>query len=126
MSLKPSTEFIPGQQPAEAWQKWRDTFELYVTATELNSKPKEQKRALFLYVIGPVGYQIYETYKFNKEKSEVTAENILEAINTYYKPYKNTTYKFNKEKSEVTAENILEAINTYYKPYKNTTYIFEV
>ncbi|KAK9692816.1 hypothetical protein QE152_g34904 [Popillia japonica] len=79
-------------EPAEAWQKWRDTFELYITATELNSKPKEQKRALLLYVIGPVGYQIYETYKFNKEKTEVTAENILEAISTYYKPYKNTTY----------------------------------
>ena len=51
---------------AEAWRKWRQSFELYLLASGGDEFPPARKRALFLHCIGEEGVELYNTMEFAK------------------------------------------------------------
>ena len=67
---------------AEKWRKWKKKFKIYMEATESSSKSDEAKIAIILYTLGDEAQEIYETFKFTKERNG-NFEAVLEAFEAY-------------------------------------------
>ncbi|CAH1106216.1 unnamed protein product [Psylliodes chrysocephalus] len=110
MSFKQPEQFNPGEYCAQSWEKWRQSFELFMDAEDLNSKPVRRQRSTLPYVLGPIGLELYNTFVFVDEEGEklagdaISVEIILDSFSQHYKPFKNVTYaryKLFSEKQKV-------------------------
>lgn len=100
-TLKQPRAFEPGNNPAEAWEKWRQLIEIYWIAADLDKKPIKTQKATLLHILGEEGIALYNTFEFqiepdaeaNQDLDEVlNVETILDAFSEHYTPYKNETY----------------------------------
>lgn len=48
-SLQQLQPISAGDNPAEAWTKWRTRFEVYLTATGMDTKAAKRQKALLLH-----------------------------------------------------------------------------
>ena len=106
--LKPPTEMVfstdDGSSIAEKWRCWRQAMELYLNLS-IPDKSDKEKCAVFLYVIGSTGRDIYNSMVFgNDEKDKINV--LFKKFEDYCKPKQNIAverYKFNmrlQDKSE--------------------------
>ena len=81
----------------ENWKIWKQNFKFYLIATEYTEKSQEVKAGLFLHCVGDSARQLYNTLTFDTEGDNLKYDKILEKLDAYVTPKKNTTfcrYKF--------------------------------
>ena len=77
---------------AENWRKWKQRFELYMTASGNDSKSDETKSAILLHVAGPEALEIYNTFTWDAEADKKKLDKIMEKFEAYCTPRKNVTW----------------------------------
>lgn len=50
---------------AENWKKFKQRFDVYMTATGASEKGDKQKACIFLHVVGEEAVQVYDTFVFD-------------------------------------------------------------
>ena len=85
-----------GTSVAETWRKWRQSMELFLTLAMTGKTEREQCSA-FLYIIGPAGRDIYNTFNVSdQDKNKISI--LFQKFEGYCKPKQNVTverYRFN-------------------------------
>uniref|UniRef100_T1IAR0 Retrotransposon gag domain-containing protein n=1 Tax=Rhodnius prolixus TaxID=13249 RepID=T1IAR0_RHOPR len=101
---------------AANWQFWRQKFENYLQATEINKKPEVTQCAQLLHLIGNEGIRIYNTFNFEAtEKDKINS--LLNKFENYFMPKKNLEYERYKFFSRKQIEG--ESIEQYTTDLKN-------
>ncbi|KAJ8033077.1 hypothetical protein HOLleu_23209 [Holothuria leucospilota] len=85
--LKPPTtpDFEASDLP-QMWKRWKEEFMLYMDLA-MNNQSTEIKKKMLLYLLGPKGREIYETF----EIVPITVSCILDAFDKHCDPEKNET-----------------------------------
>ena len=76
---------------AETWKTWKNSFQIFLQATESDKKNDLVKSSILLHCIGKQCKEIYDTFEFN-EGQEMQFNTIIEKFDNYFKPRKNLTY----------------------------------
>ena len=81
------------------WKRWKQNYEIYACANELEKKSSKVQIANFLYAIGEDAVDIYNSFdieqKYDKDnkESELKIETIMEKFDSHFIPKVNTTYE---------------------------------
>ena len=75
---------------SHSWKLWLKHFDLYLTATEKDTKGDKIKTSIFLTCIGQKGREIYETFTF-EPGDEMKLAPVLHKVSEYCNPRKNIT-----------------------------------
>lgn len=78
---------------SENWRRFRQRFELYLTAIGGANKPDKVQSSLFLHVAGEEAVEVYNTFTFEEEGDEHKLTKIMEKFDNYCNPKKNITYE---------------------------------
>ena len=81
---------------SENWRRFRQSFELYLTAAGGASKSAKVQSSLFLHIAGEEAVEVYNTLTFDEEDDRLKLAIILEKIEEYCNPRKNITYEMYK------------------------------
>ena len=76
---------------ADVWKKWKDSFQIFMQATESNAKPDMTKSSILLHCIGPQAKEIYDTMQF-AEGDSMKYDVIIRKYDEYFNPRKNLTF----------------------------------
>ena len=74
------------------WKIWKQSFTLFMTATEHNGKSDEVKTSLLLHCIGEKTREVYNTFAFSSIEDSMKYNKVLEHFEAYFGPRKNITY----------------------------------
>ena len=77
---------------SENWKKFKQRFNLYLSASGADEKEDKQKSCLLLHVIGEDALEIYNNFTFTAG-DEYKLDKILEKFQAYCTPKKNVTYE---------------------------------
>lgn len=97
---------------SENWRRWRQKFEIYVTATNLTAQPNTRQVALLLHIIGDEALDKFNTFEISNVDKE-DPNKVLTAFENYCSPKKNESvesYFFftrNQKEDESLSEYIL-------------------
>ena len=96
-NLHPPEKLVLDGNLKENFRKFKQQFEINITATEIKDKTADIQRATLLHVIGPDADEIFNTFKWN-EDGDNTGDNkkvdkILEKYKNYCSPQCNVTYE---------------------------------
>lgn len=58
-----------GANVAEKWRKWKQTMELYLKLA-MSGKSEKSKCEVFLYTVGQVGRDIFNTMSFTEDETD--------------------------------------------------------
>lgn len=75
----------------ENWRKWRQYFEIYCVATEIEKKAEKVKCAILLHYIGEECIDIYNTFGLSPDEQKVDI--ILQKFENYFVPKSSETYE---------------------------------
>ena len=78
---------------AENWRRWRQRFELYMTASGNDSKEEGTKSAILLHVAGPEALEVYNTFTWEEEADKRKVAKIMEQFESYCMPRKNVVWE---------------------------------
>ena len=117
--LEPPAGLILTGNVAENWKKFKQRFDVYMTASGAGEKEDKQKACILLHVIGEEALQVYNTFQFG-EGQEFELDTILEKFERYCTPKKNTTYERHKfftrvQRSEETIDQYVTELRTMTK-----------
>ncbi|KAH7976840.1 hypothetical protein HPB52_020470 [Rhipicephalus sanguineus] len=92
--LQPPAHFEPGDNPQQAWDDWKEAYNIYEQACEYATKPTTTRRALLLHVLGPHGCRVAQTFPPPPpttvgEQPTDQFTYLLEQFDALYRPYKN-------------------------------------
>ena len=75
------------------WEKWVAQYDMYMRATEKDTKSGAVQVATLLTLLGEDALEAYNTSKFDKEahKNDITI--VKTKFTGYYQPRRNTTYE---------------------------------
>ena len=82
---------------ADAWKKWKQTMQLYLSTT-MKQKTEEEKYSVFLFIIGEKGREIFNTWTREKnlgennqstDEDDITIKLLIEKFEAYCLPKKN-------------------------------------
>ena len=84
-------EQIPAPRPlslednniAENWRRWRQQYELYMTATEKDSKSEKLQCATFLALAGEAAIEVFNTFSIATEEINTVREIHVEDVDMY-------------------------------------------
>ncbi|XP_064468578.1 uncharacterized protein LOC135380477 [Ornithodoros turicata] len=115
--VEPPSHFVPTDNPAQAWEEWKTSYQLYEAACQYSDKPDNVRRALLLHSLGPTARNIYKTYapqpateETDSAKKDTTEESV-------------STKKGATERSVPdSVKYILGKFDELYLPYKNVTH----
>lgn len=96
---------------ADAWKRWKMQFELFLKASGVQKEKGDVQASLLINLIGPEGFEIYETFKFEKESERDDVKILMEKFDNYFGVKNNiilARYNFFKRNQEVA-----ETINQY-------------
>lgn len=82
---------LNGENPAEAWNQWINSFDIYLTATEVNKKEEKIQVAQLLHFGGADLQKIYGTLQFEGDDKN-KLNKVIEKLNDHFRPRKNLTY----------------------------------
>ncbi|XP_036345642.1 uncharacterized protein LOC118754876, partial [Rhagoletis pomonella] len=74
----------------EKWKKWKQKFDLYMKATELDKKEEDRKVAVFLHVIGDEALEKYNTFGLS-EADDKKLNAVIKAFEDFCSPKANET-----------------------------------
>lgn len=82
---------------AEAWRRWRQQFTLFIKASGVHSESSAVQASLLVNLIGVDGFDIYQTFIFEKEGDRDDVNILLKKFDNYFGTKVNVTllrYKF--------------------------------
>lgn len=108
---------------SENWRKFKQRFELYLTATGAAEKADKVKSSILLTVIGEDCLDIYNNFKFDPADDKQVLEKVLEKFQNYFTPQASTTYERYKffthaQKDGQTIENYAKELRTMSRTCK--------
>ena len=78
---------------AENWRRWKQRFEIYMTASGRDAKPDTVKSATFLHVAGPEALEVFNTLTFDNEDDQKKLSVLMEKFEEYCTPRRNVTWE---------------------------------
>ena len=121
--LQPPSALCLTGNLSENWRRFKQQFQIYLTATGIDQKEDGIKASTFLHVIGPESLEIYNTFTFENAGDKNKLDPIMGKFQTYCNPRKNLTYErhiFNT-RNQQTGENI----DAYVTDLKNKASLCE-
>ena len=76
---------------SENWRKWKQRFELYMTASGISDKDERVQSATLLHVAGEEALEIYNTFSWEKDGDDQKVSIIMAKFESYCNPRKNVT-----------------------------------
>lgn len=121
--FKPPEPLVLDGNVAENWKRFSQKFDIFSTATDLESKSEDKKVAVFLNLIGDEGLELFNSFSF-ENGDEKKLDKIREKFHEYCSPKTNITferYKFNSicQKEGQNFDNFLTELR---KAIKTTQY----
>ena len=93
---------MDGMKPPEAlslhgnvsdnWRRWKQRFELYLTASGLDKKDSKVQRCTLLHVIGEEALEVFNTFQFGEEERD-DLTSLLKKFSEHFEPQTNITYE---------------------------------
>lgn len=77
---------------AENWRRFKQRFELYLSAIDADGKEDRVKASMFLHVIGDEALEVYNNFVF-EEGDKMKLDKILQRFEAYCIPKRNVTYE---------------------------------
>lgn len=77
---------------AENWRVFKQNFDIFATAIELDAKKQEVQVAIFLNTIGPEAVEVFNTLNLSTENA-AKYEEVIKAFSEFCKPKKNEVYE---------------------------------
>lgn len=77
---------------AENWKHFRRDLEIYMTATESDTKTDKIRIAIFLNLIGRDALKVFDTFNLTQEQKESYAD-VIAAFENFCKPKKNVVFE---------------------------------
>ena len=74
-----------GADLANQWARFKEEFELFLTATEKGSSDDKVKVAIMLRCIGPRGNDIFKTFAFTGDESKDKYADVVEKFDSFCK-----------------------------------------
>ena len=78
---------------AENWRRWKQRFQIFMTATGTDTMGDEVNSATLLHFAGPEALEIYNTFTWTVEGDKKNISKILEKFEEYCTPRKNITWE---------------------------------
>ncbi|XP_059061528.1 uncharacterized protein K02A2.6-like [Achroia grisella] len=110
---RPPSELVLEGGPAarsDAWRKWSKQFMVFMKASGVYKESTDVKSSLLVNLIGSDGYDIYTTFKYDKNENQEDFDILINKFNEHFGMKKNTTmarFKFftrNQERGETIDE----------------------
>lgn len=90
--LSPLSELPKKGNIAENWRQWRQNFEIYLIAAQINQKDDNTMRALFLHTIGQYGRDIYNDITSIEPLIDGSLQELFNIFENHCNPKSNVTY----------------------------------
>lgn len=78
-----------GDNAAEKWKQWKQRFEIFMDANEINNFPIAKQTAILLNVIGDEALKIFNSFNIDRKQTKV--EDILKKFDEKFSPHSNVT-----------------------------------
>ena len=121
--LQPPSALCLTGNLSENWRRFKQQFEIYMTATGIAEKENSIKSSTFLHVIGPESLEIYNTFTWATDGDNMKLDKIMEKFKAYCNPRKNLSYErhiFNTRNQQAG-----ENIDAYVTDLKNKASLCE-
>ena len=96
-NLYPPEKLVLNGNLKENFRKFKEQFEIYITAAEIKDKTADIQCATLLHVIGPDAVEIFNTFKWNEDGDTAgdvkKVDKILGKYEKYCNPQCNVTYE---------------------------------
>ncbi|UYV82366.1 K02A2.6-like [Cordylochernes scorpioides] len=92
--IKPPAEFVPYNNEKK-WETWRESFEIFAIAVNLESMPLVRQRAILKHIAGEKTVMIYKTFHISENDTYPNVKEMLDMFTNHFKPFKNTIQKRN-------------------------------
>ena len=76
---------------AENWRRWKQRYELFMTATEASKKLAKIQSSMLLHLIGEDALEVFNTFEFGSEEDIEKPVEILKKFDEYCNPKRNLT-----------------------------------
>ncbi|XP_067687858.1 uncharacterized protein [Haliotis asinina] len=91
--LRPPSPLLLTGNLAENWRKFKQRFELFLTASDKDGKGDKVKSSIFLSTIGEDALELYNTFHFESETDAMRLKSILDKFEAYCIPKRNITFE---------------------------------
>lgn len=108
---------------SENWRRFKQQFEIYMTATGIDRKDDNIKSSTFLHVIGPESLEIFNTFTFDNDDDKKKLKPIMDKFESYCNPRKNLTYERHIFNTRI--QQTGETIDAYVTDLKNKAALCE-
>ncbi|UYV77207.1 K02A2.6-like [Cordylochernes scorpioides] len=92
--IKPPAEFVPYSNEKK-WETWRESFEIFAIAVNLESMPLVRQRAILKHIAGEKTVMIYKTFHISENDTYLNVKEMLDMLTNHFKPFKNTIQRRN-------------------------------
>ncbi|UYV68904.1 K02A2.6-like [Cordylochernes scorpioides] len=92
--IKPPAEFVPYSNEKK-WETWRESFEIFAIAVNLESMPLVRQRAILKHIAGEKTVMIYKTFHISENDTYPNVKEMLDMLTNHFKPFKNTIQRRN-------------------------------
>ncbi|UYV72497.1 K02A2.6-like [Cordylochernes scorpioides] len=92
--IKPPAEFVPYSNEKK-WETWRESFEIFAIAVNLESMPLVRQRAILKHIAGEKTVMIYKTFQISENDTYPNVKEMLDMLTNHFKPFKNTIQRRN-------------------------------
>ena len=87
--LNPPEHLSLAGNVAVAWNKWKQRFETYLTASGLVAQAKEVKTSVLLHSIGPEALDVYNAFTYDEGETKTDFDVVLKKFDVYFVPKRN-------------------------------------
>ncbi|UYV76911.1 K02A2.6-like, partial [Cordylochernes scorpioides] len=94
-NIKPPAEFVP-YNGEKKWETWREAFEIFSIAADLESMPLVRQRAILKHILGEKTVSIYKTFRVTENEAYPSIKEMLDMFSKHFKPFKNIIQIRNK------------------------------
>ena len=71
---------------SENWRRFKQRFQLYLSAISADGKNAKTKASVFLHVVGEEALEVYNNFQFTVEADKMKLDKILEKFEAYCIP----------------------------------------
>ena len=102
---------------AENWRRFKQRFQLYLSAIGADEKNAKTKASVFLHVVGEEALEVYNNFQFTEEADKMKLDKILEKFEAYCIPKTNVT--FERHRFFTCVQKTEETIDQYVTELRN-------
>lgn len=119
-NLRPPEKLLLTGNLKENFRKFKQQFDIYITAAGIKAQEEDVKCATLLHVIGPDAIEIFNTFKWNEEGDspgdDKKMDKVLGKYEKYCIPKSNVTYE--RHQFNIRNQNDEESIDSYVTDLK--------